>query len=226
MYLHADNCTGQNKNNAMIHYLSWRVLVGLHKNITLSFLVVGHTKFAPDWCFGLLKKKFRRTKVGSLSDIAQVVNNSATVNIPQICGTEDGQVIVPTYNWKDDLSIRFKTVKNIKTYHHFRFTSEKPGSVFVKTHADSDETEIQLLHSLSWSPSSSQLPPLVEPRGLLPERQWYLYQHIREFCPDYAKDIVAPLPTVPKPPTNRAAAAQPSLPSSAPAPKRTRRQAQ
>ena len=51
-YLHADNCTGQNKNNAMIHYLAWRVMSGLHKNITLSFLVVGHTKFAPDWCFG------------------------------------------------------------------------------------------------------------------------------------------------------------------------------
>ena len=49
-YLHADDCTGQNKNNAMIHYLAWRVMCGLHKNITLSFLVVGHTKFAPDWC--------------------------------------------------------------------------------------------------------------------------------------------------------------------------------
>ena len=88
VYLHADNCTGQNKNNAMIHYLAWRVMVGLHRNITLSFLVVGHTKFAPDWCFGLFKKKLRKTKVGTLSDIGKVVDESARVNIPQICGTE------------------------------------------------------------------------------------------------------------------------------------------
>ena len=106
-YLHADDCTGQNKNNAMIHYLAWRVMCGLHKNITLSFLVVGHTKFAPDWCFGLLKQRYRKTKVGSLADIAQVVNESAKVNIPQLCGTEDGSIIVPTYDWKGWLATKF-----------------------------------------------------------------------------------------------------------------------
>jgi hypothetical protein len=27
----------------------------LHTSIHLSFLIAGHTKFAPDWCFGLIK---------------------------------------------------------------------------------------------------------------------------------------------------------------------------
>jgi hypothetical protein len=44
----------------MLWYLAWRVATGLHKTITLNFLVAGHTKFAPDWCFGLLKQAFRR----------------------------------------------------------------------------------------------------------------------------------------------------------------------
>ena len=57
VHLHADNCGGQNKNNIMVGYLLWRVLTGLHNNITLSFMIVGHTKFSPDWCFGLLKKR-------------------------------------------------------------------------------------------------------------------------------------------------------------------------
>ena len=48
---------GQNKNNAMVGYLLWRVLAGLHNTITLSFMISGHTKFSPDWCFGLLKKR-------------------------------------------------------------------------------------------------------------------------------------------------------------------------
>ena len=28
--LHADNCSGQNKNNAMMQYLLWRVMTALH----------------------------------------------------------------------------------------------------------------------------------------------------------------------------------------------------
>ena len=47
VYLHADNCTGQNKNSTVIQYLSWRASTNHHTSITLSFLV-GHTKFAPD----------------------------------------------------------------------------------------------------------------------------------------------------------------------------------
>ena len=77
VHLHADNCVGQNKNNTMLQYLLWCTNVGLDDKITLSFLVVGHTKFSPDWCFGLLKQRLQRANVGSLGDIAEVVNNSA-----------------------------------------------------------------------------------------------------------------------------------------------------
>ena len=46
--LHADNCVGQNKNNMVVQYLAWRVIAGLSETIELSFMLVGHTKFAPD----------------------------------------------------------------------------------------------------------------------------------------------------------------------------------
>ena len=49
VHLHADNCSGQNKNRHVIAYLMWRVLTGRHKQITLSFLIVGHTKFSPEY---------------------------------------------------------------------------------------------------------------------------------------------------------------------------------
>ena len=96
LHLHADNCSGQNKNRFMMQYLAWQVLVGLNKKIALSFLIVGHTKF---WCFGLFKQTYRRTKVDCLDDIVQVVESSAVVNHAQLVGTQDGTVLVPTYDW-------------------------------------------------------------------------------------------------------------------------------
>ena len=39
MFLHADNCTRQNKNNCMVQYLVWRALTNQYSSITLSFLV-------------------------------------------------------------------------------------------------------------------------------------------------------------------------------------------
>ena len=72
VHLNADNCTGQNKNNAVMQYLAWRVLTDRNRSIKISFLPVGHTKFSPDWCFGLIKQRFRKTDVGCLEDIATV----------------------------------------------------------------------------------------------------------------------------------------------------------
>ena len=39
----------------MMAYLLWKVMTGLNEEVTISFLLVGHTKFAPNWGFGLFK---------------------------------------------------------------------------------------------------------------------------------------------------------------------------
>ncbi|KAH3709533.1 hypothetical protein DPMN_068996 [Dreissena polymorpha] len=41
------------KNSIVIWYLLWRVLEGLHRIITLSFMLIRDTKFTPDWHFGI-----------------------------------------------------------------------------------------------------------------------------------------------------------------------------
>lgn len=68
---------GQNKNNAMIAYLLWRVATGRNAEIELNFLVAGHTKFCCDLCFGWLKKRTRVTKMSSLQDIVEALNKSS-----------------------------------------------------------------------------------------------------------------------------------------------------
>lgn len=62
-HFHADNCGGQNKNNYVLWYFCWRVIHRMHKHVKHSFLIAGHTKFSPDWCFGLMKQQLRRTFV-------------------------------------------------------------------------------------------------------------------------------------------------------------------
>lgn len=107
----------------MMQYFAWRVLSGLNEKIEISFLLVGHTKFAPDWCFGLLKQKFRKTKVGCLADIAKVVNTSAVVNHAELVGNEDGTVLVTQYDWAKSF-IRDKPFKALKALHHLVFFEE------------------------------------------------------------------------------------------------------
>ena len=97
--VHADNCGAQNKNSAFIWYYLWRVMNGLHETINYNFLLPGHTKFSPGWCFGLLKQKTRKTFISSLFDIARSVEESATVNVAELVGLHNGTVLIPTYDW-------------------------------------------------------------------------------------------------------------------------------
>ena len=200
-FLHADNCVGQNKNHTMLYYLAWRVLTGLHSSITLSFLVVGHTKFSPDWCFGLFKRLFRRTKVNSIKEVADVVKKSAYCNFPQLVADGD-TILVHTYDWKSYFQQHFKRVQDLKHYHHFRFTSSAAGKVFCKKRADSEEICIDLRRS-NWCPNAGELPPVIYPSGLTTERQWYLYDRIRAYCTDECKDETCPLPSNPRPRTQQ-----------------------
>ena len=74
--LQADNCVGQNENNIVIQYLVWRVATGKSTKCSLSFLLAGHTKFAPDRFFGLFKRRNRHCIVCTLDDVCRTVLSS------------------------------------------------------------------------------------------------------------------------------------------------------
>ena len=81
------------------------------------------------------------TKVGGLTDLVGVANESASVNIAQPTGQEDGSALVTTYDWQE----YFKTctkVTGIKKLHHLRFDSAHPGCIFTKEKAGSTEVEV------------------------------------------------------------------------------------
>ena len=131
VHLHCNNCSGQNKYKFMLWYLAWRVATGLHTSITLNFLVAGHTKFAPDWCFGLLKQEFRRNVVSSLQCMKKVVEGSAGCNTAQLVGLEYGTVIVPTADWQMHFGKHGTALPGIKKMHHFRLVTQAARFVSV-----------------------------------------------------------------------------------------------
>ncbi|KAF0552575.1 chaperonin: PROVISIONAL [Gigaspora margarita] len=116
LVIHADYCSGQNKNNAIITYLAWRVLTGLYDKITYCFMVAGHTKFSPDGFFGLIKLLLRKSEVDNLDYLIKVVQNSTPggYNIAQTVFDKQNQV-VHFYEWTDWLKQQFITIPNILT---------------------------------------------------------------------------------------------------------------
>ncbi|XP_041347245.1 LOW QUALITY PROTEIN: uncharacterized protein LOC121367205 [Gigantopelta aegis] len=195
VHLHCDNCSGQNKKKFVVWYFAWRVMNHLHLNLSLNFMIVGHTKFGPDWCFGLLKQNFRRTEVCSLEEMAACVKKSSTsgVNMSQLVGDESGKVLVPMYDWQKFLTPFFKPLPGIKKLQHMRFDSKQPGLILVKDSSDCEETAVQVLKDVRIRPPAA-LPVTVAPPGLDKKRQWYLFAKIREFCTESTQDIVCPRP--------------------------------
>ncbi len=204
VFLTADNCVGQNKNNAVLHYLIYRTLVGLHEKINLSFMAVGHTKFAPDGYFGLIKYRYRRSCIYTYDQLCDLIENSSANghNLCQRYRDENGTECFEYRDWSDWFLKYFRKLPGITNYHHFHINSKKPGIVTVKETIDGPEEEFMLLkaefpYDFNTRP---RLPRRLEPSGLSPERSWYLYDKIREFIPSIEdKDKTCPEPRVKKP---------------------------
>ncbi|GES92034.1 hypothetical protein GLOIN_2v1777628 [Rhizophagus clarus] len=201
LVIHADNCARQNKNNAMIMYLAWRVACGLHTKITYSFIVAGHTKFSPNRFFGLFKLKLQKSDVDNLDDLVNVVENSTLggYNQAQTIFNKNGDHVVHFYNWIEYLLKFFKTIPNILKYHHFTFHMNNVGKVEIKEKVDGNTQIINIKKNNDIIGFSRE----IFPEKLSAKRQWYLYEQVLQHIGDPQKqDEYCSLPNVEKPKSN------------------------
>jgi hypothetical protein len=174
---------------------------GLHDNIELSFMIVGHTKFAPDGYFGLIRKRYRRSNIYTYEDLVQTINTSSDNghNICQRTDNNDSQALIYR-NWSSWLLKFFKKLPDITSYRHFKMIKNKLGIVFIKKTTNSEESEVCLQKcEMPFSKNKTfRLPSKIAPKGLSLERQWYLYEQIRTHIPNEVdKNMTCPKPKKP-----------------------------
>jgi len=165
--------------------------------MSLNCMITGHTKFAPDYHFGIWKLKWRSSNAETMEEIAGSVTASSKSghNVPQLVQDDNKPVVF--FAWKTYLEQFFKPLKNITKYHHFTMDRSKPGIVTCKENMESEEMCFNILKPLS--PAAGELPPTKPAPGLDLRRQWYLYDSISPFFRAYnARDIVCPKPSKPK----------------------------
>ncbi|XP_056002296.1 uncharacterized protein LOC130049113 [Ostrea edulis] len=198
--IHFDNCNEQNKNNCVLWYGLWIVLVGLHMIVEYSMMVAGHTTFDPDWHFGVWKLKWRSSIAETMTEIAETVRHSSRRghNIPQL--VSDPQKPVQFRDWKSYLQRYLRPMKKIRGYHNFYVHAETPGVVECKELCNFVPVCVNFLKDWNILPSiDDPLSQEILAPGLEPRRRWSLFEEIREHCRSpTAKDISCPKPVVPK----------------------------
>lgn len=91
----------------------------------------------------------------------------------------------------------FKTFPGLTQYHHFTFYQD--GSVTTRLYADSELNSAFLTRNDVTYEQALIIEDII-PEQLTAERQWYLYENIRQFViKDSKKDLVAPKPIAWKP---------------------------
>lgn len=186
--LHADNCAGQNKNRTVVNYLAWRVALGLHRKITLCFMIAGHTRCLVDGCFGLVKRKYRRSDIYTVGQLEAVVNSSAVCNVAQ--RGDD----VNWYEWDSFMDQHFRKIKGISKQHHFTFDAAEPGKVTVRELDGSPAQLVEIAKGPIANLSAALMPPILPRGGVTEERATYLYKEIRQFVAPHFKDELCPPP--------------------------------
>lgn len=107
----------------------------------------------------------------------------------QLVANESGDVFVPSYDWQEKLG-HFRPVPHLKKYHNLIFSNAHPG--VVQCYTDSSDKVGESFTVCSDRSVSDKLPTQLYADGLAKSRKDYLFQKIRNFCPDHAKDILFP----------------------------------
>lgn len=119
------------------------------------------------------------------------------MNKAVLVGDESGKVFVNIYDWHS-FFVHYKTIAHLKKFHHFLFESDNVGFVCCQEFCTSKSDVSFCLFTAAEANSHGGFPDVVTPAGLSIDRQWYLYENIRNLVPPRAQDFLCPKPICPR----------------------------
>ena len=120
--------------------------------MSLSFMIVGHTRCLVDGHFGLLKRRYRQHDIYTLPQLVTVAEDSAKTNFAHLV---DGDGM--WREWDVFLQQLFRPVKGVRSFQHFLFNSETPGVVLVKATRDGKEKQLSLQRETAISTQAKRI---------------------------------------------------------------------
>ena len=111
-----------------------------------SFHACWHTRFSPDQYFGMIKRKYRKTRVSSISQLSRVICESTDTGMNQVQLAFDmgSACRVPCYEWKSFLSSTFRDLPSITKYHPFKVSRDNLGVVELQEFAYSSVETVNM----------------------------------------------------------------------------------
>ena len=123
VHVFMDNAGSTNKNKFMMAALYEVVSFGVLNYFRASFMIAGHTKFAPDRMFALIARTFYSSDVFMEKEICDIVRQHAGVII-------DGGQIVRT--WRELLGEKYTNLPGIRELHDFVAELGPTRNAFMK----------------------------------------------------------------------------------------------
>ena len=88
----------------------------------LSFLIAGHTKFAPDLLFSKIAQSYNRSDVFTTEELKEIISPYAEVVI------DEGKLVC---NWRNPLARKYSKVQGIRSLHDFIYVTNPVTSVVL-----------------------------------------------------------------------------------------------
>lgn len=134
-----DNCSGQNKNNHVLRLSLWLVELGFFHQVEFIFYVRGHTKNVCDRMFNLLKKRYHKDNIFSITHLTTLLNAIDNVNYQHMQGN-----IFFDYNSLLDNFYKQMRPGSVTQNHYFWVNSTEPTTMFMKTFDDDEDDQVEI----------------------------------------------------------------------------------
>jgi hypothetical protein len=199
MHLHADNCSGQNKNNLVMQFFVFLASLGLLRHVEMKFLIKGHTHCSVDGGHGMIKKVWRKHDVFTLEQAATVVeaaSPTAGIHRAVLVNARD------FFDWERLLAAYFCKLPKILSFQQFAMDATRPGILRYRAHqtevwqetcifkSDIERLPVELTSLDAIQPFLTQLAP----PGISVKKQHVLYEKVRKYVPAAYQDLICPQP--------------------------------